>query len=310
VCYSYHVRFDAGFEAVSSNGKIPGLLIGGSAYETDQSCPAVSTDGSTLGYLYKAGLRFNDYHYSHNSGVSCPWTSDQYDPDVQFYIAPGTWYEITQYAVINSSDGSADGVHEIYINGEMLYQKDTMRWRQNANHHIDGLKFTFFQSAPSTSKTSSWTTDNHTIWKPIGDASFNSGTTHSTNYVMETPITLSNRDYYYDVLGTTDGTYSTPSYPSATPSGYHRAWRFTGNTNVEITFAGALGGNDYLFVVDGATTDDDLEYVISGYDSDISDEFDGGGATFTSTGTDVIVWTVNSEDAGFTKIQMTVDIDP
>jgi len=310
LCFSYHVRFDPGFEAVSSNGKLPGILMNGNAYETDQDCPADSANGSTMGYLYKAGLRFSDYQYTHNIGPSCPWTSDQYDPDVEFYFAPGTWYEITEYLVNNSSDGSSDGIQEIYVNGDMLFQNDTLRWRQNEFHHFDGLKMTFFQSAPSTTKTSSWTTDNYIVWEPIGDSNYDAGTTHSPSYTIETPITLTNRDHYYDHLGTTDGVYSTPSYPSATPSGHHEAWRFTGSTNVQITFAGALGGVDYLFVIDGATSDDATAYRIEGYDGDLSDDFDGGGATFTSSGTDVIVYTVNSEDGGWTKIQMTVDIDP
>ena len=310
LCFSYHVRFDAGFEAVSDNGKLPGILVNGDAYETQQDCPADSANGSTIGYLYKGGLQFSDYNWNHNypTITGCPWRLGEVEPS-GLYMAPGTWYEITEYLVMNTPDVS-DGIQEIYVNGDMIFQTDTMKWRQNEFHHFDGLRFTFFQSAPSTSKTSSWTTDNFIVWEPTDDAIYDAGTTHATNYIMESPNTLTNRDHYYDHLGTTDGTYSTPSYPSATSPGHHEAWRFTGTTDVEITFAGALGSSDYLIVIDGSTVDDSYVYVIEGYDADISDEFDGGGATYRSSGTDVIVWTVNSEDTGFTKIQMTVDIDP
>jgi hypothetical protein len=308
LCYTYHVRFDAGFEAISNNGKLPGILVNGNAYETDQSCPADSANGSTIGYLYKGGLQFSDYHWSHN-GNSCPWRVGEGSPS-GFHFNPGTWYEITEYLVMNSSDGSSDGIQEIYIDGNMIFQTDTMRWRQNAYHFFDGLRFTFFQSAPTTSHTSSWTTDNHIVYEPIGDATYDAGTTHDPSYILTSPNTLSDRSHYYDNLITADGAYSTSGYPSVTPSGWHEAWRIESTTGVEITFSGQLGGSDWLFVTDGGNSTDDFAYAIAGYDADISDRFDGGGATFTTSSTEVSVWTLNSEDSGFTKFEMLVDIDP
>lgn len=307
--YSYQVRFDAGFEAIDDNGKLPGILVSGDAFETGQDCPADSANGSTIGYLYKQGLQFSDYNWNHNITAYCPWRLGETEPS-GFYFAPGTWYEITEYLVMNSSDGSSDGIQEIYINGDMIFQQDTMRWRQNEFHHFDGLRFTFFQSADTTIKNSSWTTDNHVVWEPTGDTIYDAGTTHAVDYIMETPVTLVNRDYYYDHLETTDGTYSTPSYPSNVPKGHHEAWRFTGNTNVKITFAGTLAGDDFLFVIEGSTTDDPYAYVIEGYQATLADDFDGGGATYTSTGTDVIVYMVVSSGTQYSKVQMTVDIDP
>ena len=315
VMYTFHVRLDPGFESPDNNMKLPGLIGGGLTMETFINYPALSTDGSTMGLLLKEGLQLQDYFYTHNDigygncggtgDHACPWTTGLSG----VYLAPGTWYEITIYLVMNSV-GNSDGVFETYVNGTMITQCDTMRYRQNTNYKISGLKYSFFCNPNPPSKTISWTTDNHIIYDPVGDDDYDAGTAHDPGYTLTSPNTLTDRDFYYDHLETTDGTYSTAGWPCATASGWHEAWRFTGSTNVEITFAGALGSNDYLFIIDGATTDDDLDYALAGSIADISTSFDGGGATYTSTGTDVIVYTVNSEDTGVTKFSMTVDIDP
>lgn len=311
MCYSYNVRFDAGFEGPTDNGKLPGILVnGGGAYETNQSCPAISSDGSTIGYLFKQGLHFSDYQWNHNVTESCPWRMGEDNPS-GFYFSPGTWYEITEYLVINSADGSSDGIQEIYIDGNMIFQCDTMRWRQNGtNYQFDGLRYTFFFNPDAVANTCSWTTDNHVIWEPYGDADYTAGTKHDPSYIMNTPVSLTDHTLYYDHLETTDGTYSSQNWPSAAPNGHHEAWRFEGTTNVAITFSGNLGGTDYLFVVDGGTSLDGIAYAVEGSDGDLSNNFDSGGATFTSTSDVVTVWMTNSGDGASSKVSMSVNIDP
>lgn len=316
-CYSYHGKFHEDYEAISGNGKIPALWVHGDAWETGQSCPADTSDGATLGYLYKPGIGFSDYKYSHNLGVSCPWTIDQFGPRYGLngdsaYIIPGVWYEFTECITMNSFSagvGNPDGIEEIYINNDMVFQNDTMTWRGNEFHGIDGLSFRQFQSAPSTTIESSFYSDNHTFWVPTKDANFDAEIKHDPSFQMHSPIELSNRDVYFDHLVTSDGTHSTDGFPTVLPAGATEAWLFEGTTGVTVSFTGQTGGGDFIFARDGDTTDDALIDLQSGFSADLSTAF-GGDGSVSSTGAKLYIYTVNSEDVGFTKFEMTVDIDP
>ncbi len=229
------------------------------------------------------------------------------------YFIPGVWYTVTQRIHLNTITGSsanADGINEVWVYDDMIFQQDTMRYVAHDTMLVDGIGFRSFQTAGTTTIESSVYIDNMTVWTPIGDSNFDNGTTHSTSYKMVSPIDITDRTVYYDHYVTTETTVSTSGWPSVTSAAHTEAWLFyagSGNT-MTVDFIGQTGGNDYIFIMDGNDADDPILDWEAGFDSDLSNSF-GGDGSVTSTGERLYVYTVNSEDTGFTKFQMTSTIN-
>jgi hypothetical protein len=316
--FTYNVKFDPGFEAVSSNGKIFSLWN----LPTPGSTPCPPTDpalGWVNGYLYKAGLGFSDYNYSRNIGVSCPWTIDQYGPryllDDSTYFIPGVWYCITQRLHLNTISGGAnpDGIMETWVYDDMIFQIDSLRLTASDTMKIDAIGLRSFQSWPSTTKESTIKFDNLTIWVPTNDANFDNGTAHASSYKMVTPVDITDSEVWYesDHFITTETTFSTEGYPSSTDPGHHEAWLMdagAGNTMTATFLAGQTGGSDYVFFIDGNDAEDPILDWEPGSDGDLTNSFGGDGAV-TSTGRYLYLYTVNSEDIGFTEFQVQTTIN-
>jgi len=141
----YWFKFDAGFEWVLG-GKLPGLIGG-----RDSSGGVVAggylpdgTDGWSARFMWhKEGKIFAYLYYpdmpdqfGHNIFLQNPDGSD-------FVLQPNVWYQLTQRVKMNTP-GERDGILQAWLNGQMVLDKQDIRYRDVSSLEIDGLYFSTF----------------------------------------------------------------------------------------------------------------------------------------------------------------------
>ncbi len=147
----YYVKFDEDYRAVRNHGANLGgrdVMRGDAAWVGMAGIRDVSTRGyfysgvQPRGELGKRQLEIG--FYSYHLDKKGPW-GENYPVQKKILIQPGTWHCIQRHMKLNSVDPSrpdpavADGIEELWIDGELTIRKEGVRFRR-AGH----LRITFF----------------------------------------------------------------------------------------------------------------------------------------------------------------------
>jgi hypothetical protein len=307
--FSYNVQFSPNFNS-TSGGKLPGFF-GGDVTFTALNCPDEETEGPVCKIHFKKGGLFYTYHYdftgapyNSNYPTTCPYSIEGYT-DGEVYFIPGNWYNVTQRIVRNTfteGDANSDGIHEVWVDGELIYQKNQHKFVVDSSMRINGLFFAFWYGGSGASYTPLsdcyYLMDNAVAWLPTNDSVSGSELHHAAG-VLPHPDPITNKDIVYDHL-ITSGNFQSTNYGSVGAC-TNEIWLIdagVGNiASVNIT-AGGVGGGDYLFFYDGKTTDSDIIELIQTYDTSIT-------GVRTASGRYMTILYITDRDGGFTGIQGT-----
>jgi hypothetical protein len=147
----YYIKFDEDYRAVRNHG----ANLGGRDVTRGDSAwvgMAGIRDVSTRGYFYsgvqprgKQGSRELEMgFYSYHLDKRGPW-GENYEAERQIPIEVGTWHCVERHMKLNSVDPSkddpanADGIEELWIDGQLSIRKEGVRFRRVAQ-----LRITFF----------------------------------------------------------------------------------------------------------------------------------------------------------------------
>ena len=131
-------------------------------------------------------------------------------------------------------------------------------------------------------------------------------------------MAITDLSVYYDTLitltGTADTLWST-GYPSDVGAGWTGAWLIDageGNTVTATAIANSsIGDTDWMQIYDGNEVEDVLLYRFTGSSADLTDDFDGGGATIASSGRYLYFGAGSCEKTfGTTAFRFKVEITP
>jgi hypothetical protein len=147
----YYVKYDENYRGVRNHGS----NLGGRDLKVNNAAwvgMAGIRDVSSRGYFYsgvqpygRRGSRelemgFYSYHLDKRS----PW-GENYEVKKRVAIKPGAWYCVERHMKLNSVDPArddpavADGLEEMWIDGELTIRKPGVRFRR-----VPHLKITFF----------------------------------------------------------------------------------------------------------------------------------------------------------------------
>jgi hypothetical protein len=131
---SYDLRFQTGFDFVKG-GKLPGLY--GGTVTSGQHIPDGTDDFSTR-YMWRTAGEGEVYAYlptSQTHGTSIgrgSWT-----------FPAGRWVQVVQHVRLNTP-GQADGVLDVWFQGEQVLHRTDITYRSTRDLKIDGLFFSSF----------------------------------------------------------------------------------------------------------------------------------------------------------------------
>ena len=141
----YYVRFSEGFDFVKG-GKLPGLF-GGTDHFSGGAIPD-GTNGLSVRYMWRTNGDGEAYAY-------LP-TSDLYGTEIgrgRWRFRPGEWHGLEQRVVLNTP-GRDDGRLTVWVDGRMLVDERTLRYRTTDALQIRGIFFsTFFGGGDPTWST-------------------------------------------------------------------------------------------------------------------------------------------------------------
>ena len=136
---AYKVKFGAGFDFVRG-GKLPGL-VGGSA-NTGGNIPD-GTDGWSARMMWRANGKLVYYVYHPDQpgkfGQDLLWQQNG-EP---LFVKSGIWYHI-QHRVVMNMPGKQDGILQGWLDGEEVFLKSNLRFRDVDALAIDALYFSTF----------------------------------------------------------------------------------------------------------------------------------------------------------------------
>ena len=138
---SYYVRFSDDFEFVKG-GKLPGLF-GGS--ETSGGNIPDGTNGFSTRLMWRRDGDGEVYAY-------LP-TSKNYVTSIgrgSWQFIPGVWHHIEQEVILNDPD-QKDGMIRLWVDGELVVEKDNLTFRTTEDLKIEGIFFSTFFGGGSTS---------------------------------------------------------------------------------------------------------------------------------------------------------------
>ena len=138
----YYVRFSEGFDFVKG-GKLPGLF-GGTDHFSGGAIPD-GTNGFSVRYMWRTNGDGEAYAY-------LP-TSDLYGTEIgrgRWRFEPGEWHGLEQRVVLNTP-GRDDGRLTVWVDGHLLVDERTLRYRTTDALQIRGIFFsTFFGGGDPT----------------------------------------------------------------------------------------------------------------------------------------------------------------
>lgn len=138
----YYVRFSEGFDFVKG-GKLPGLF-GGTNHFSGGAIPD-GTNGFSTRYMWRTNGDGEAYAY-------LP-TSTLYGTEIgrgRWRFQPGQWHCLEQRVVLNAP-GIDDGRLTVWVDGSMLVDERTLRYRTTDSLQIRGIFFsTFFGGGDPT----------------------------------------------------------------------------------------------------------------------------------------------------------------
>jgi hypothetical protein len=299
---SYNWKFSNEFNS-TAGGKLPGLV----GLPLDDEMGGVDSLNPRSGYgpynikMFKQGGRMISYHYD-NTKSNSPWAPDEYlyNP---IYFSNGTWYDITQRAILNTfTNGvaNADGINEIWVDGKMIFKETglkyvlvdspTLQWNAFRLAHFYGGSDDSYKPLHD----SYGYIDNIKIWTPVNDSTLGTRNTHNENYILPTPSEITNRNVFYDQLITTEGVlknseYGLGYYSPCVDEAYLIDAGAGRTVNYRVNWA--LGGGDFLYFYDGNRSDSRLIKRVDGYDI-------ANNQTVTSTGRYMFVRFSTNQDEG------------
>ncbi|MFC4698567.1 polysaccharide lyase [Glaciecola siphonariae] len=133
---SYKLYFEEGFEFVLG-GKLPGLASGGEKYSG--GIHAKTGDGWTARFMYREQGQAEVYLYYVDNPEQ--WGHSVLLGDLKFET--GKWYTIVQRIKLNKP-GQADALLQVWVNDEMLLDKQNFRLRLGEKGQIDSFYFSTF----------------------------------------------------------------------------------------------------------------------------------------------------------------------
>ena len=122
--YCFLIEDDVAFGMTERGVKLPGLAGGEVSWRMEHGPVVAATPG-----LYAA----LDYRYAADTGAGYGAITS-----MNSVFKAGLWYVIEQYVKLNTP-GKADGVGKVWINGQLAWSSDRVRWRDRAETRIDHL---------------------------------------------------------------------------------------------------------------------------------------------------------------------------
>ncbi|SFT56882.1 polysaccharide lyase [Halomonas saccharevitans] len=134
-CLQYRLRFPGGFDFVKG-GKLPGLY-GGDAPSGGRQ--ADGHNGFSMRFMWREAGQGELYAYvvepQGDYGVSLG--RGRWD------FPTGEWLTLEQELILNAP-GRSDGVARVWVNGELVFAHEELRYRETETLGIDGLMFSTF----------------------------------------------------------------------------------------------------------------------------------------------------------------------
>jgi len=286
VYLTYNFKFSEEFNS-TAGGKLPGL--GGFPSVQPNQIPK-RDQGFVCKLIFKRSGRIYTYHYDRTPPaypVRNPWSNEAYKFDTIF-ITNGSWYNITQRLKMNSfTNGipNGDGIHEVWINGHLLYQEDHLVLMQLESDDMKIDKFILSNFYGGSSEDYKPRTqcygyiDNITLWNPLKDP-VKGFAIHDPDLILTTPGEITDRNFYYDVLITDAGTLSNSQYDQPYSPCIDETYLIDAGKGKRIIFEftnGAIGRGDGIYVYDGITTDSRLIGIYQDMTFPITGIFRGSG---------------------------------
>ncbi len=132
---TYDFRFGDGFEFVLG-GKLPGLC--GSECNSGGNKPD-GDDGWSTRYMWRENGRGEVYAY--NAAQAGTYPDHNYFPN--FTFTPGVTYNIIQEVVLNTP-GTSNGVVRTWVDGVLMQNLSSFRFRNRADMQVDSFFFSTF----------------------------------------------------------------------------------------------------------------------------------------------------------------------
>ncbi len=138
----YKLKFEDGFEFVKG-GKLPGLCGG--------NCPSggeSADNGWSARFMWRVRNidgqdRVLGEVYLYHPDKPGQYGEDLYFKNRQFEFQAGRWYTLRQYVKMNSP-GSYDGELTVWVDGELVLTKTSLRFRHSSDVGVDHMNFSTF----------------------------------------------------------------------------------------------------------------------------------------------------------------------
>lgn len=135
---AYRLRFRPGFDFVKG-GKLPGLAGGVANTGGDKPTGA---DGWSGRMMWREGGQIVQYTYHPDQpteyGEDMPW-----DLGGQRHFVPGEWH-LVEHRVVMNTPGESDGALEGWLDGELVFSRAGIRFRDAADFAVDLFYFSTF----------------------------------------------------------------------------------------------------------------------------------------------------------------------
>jgi len=131
---SYFIRFSDNFDFVKG-GKLPGLF--GGTVHSGGNIPD-GTNGFSTRYMWRKDGQGEIYAYLPSSS--------KYGTSIgrgAWHFEPGKWHYLEQRVVLNQP-GEADGLIQVWLDGELVLEQTELEFRTNDQLKIEGLFFSTF----------------------------------------------------------------------------------------------------------------------------------------------------------------------
>ena len=146
---SYRVRFQKGFD-FRHGGKLPGLASGDGKYSN--GVKPVNGDGWTSRLMWLEDGKLIPYIYYVGMPKENHW-GESWDLGIQ--LQPEKWYTITQYIRLNTP-GQSNGSYKVWVNGQLVTQRQDMLWRYGNKGMIDSFIFSSFHGGNTADWAPRW----------------------------------------------------------------------------------------------------------------------------------------------------------
>jgi hypothetical protein len=233
---------------------------------------------------------FTHYYYNHwSTGYGSNYGYPSYGTNDDYWI-PGTWFNLTMRAKMNSTASTPDGILEIFYNGIPIYQYSNYRFYEDASlmsQLIDYIEFTHFWGGSTDeyrlNETGYVYWDDIVVWMPeTPTAGLTSGT-------LDLPYPVTGETFPHQTLITTEQTFTNSEYGGNYSPQVTEAWLIDAGAGNTVTLTinamdldnSTVVQNDLVKIYDGNTPGSTL---IGRHGSAVSTNFPTVGNSCSSTG--------------------------